>query len=245
MSPTQQSHVIRALAGAFGILVLVASLLGCTADTAGTRLVERYRANRYMTEPTPAPNAVNGLRAYSIAEEREDTVLFSRNPQGLVIGEVVMFSGEIREGWAENRQVELAGVTREDGSEAWVSINYLVPEGTQAAVVTPDAPLYDGPTLGSPSQFTMPRGTFVVLSAEFVHNGFVKVTTWDEQNGRGYPEVFMLPEDLTTDSDDVQAALLLFKLERELDPEKREQLIAELGSLPETLFAEEVETAIE
>jgi hypothetical protein len=225
-------------------LVSLLVLGGCSARAAGLRLVERYRPNLYMSEPTPAPNAVNGLRAYSIAEEREDTVIFSRKPTGLVIGEVVTYAGEIRSGWAENRAVELAQVTREDGTDVFVTVSYLVPEGTLAAVVTPDAPLYDGPTLGSPSQFRMPRGTIVVVSAEYVHNGFVKVTTWDEQNGRGYPEIFMRPRDLTQDQRDVRSAVLLFKLARERDTDEQETLRAELDELTDTVFADEVGTAL-
>lgn len=226
------------------ILVTVLLLSGC-GERAGELLAERYQSSLEVEEPTPAPNAVNGLRAYSVAEEREDTTIFSRNPSGLRIGEVVTFTGTIESGWTEGRAVELAETIREDESTAWVSPAYLVPGGELAVVLSEDAPLFDGPTVGSPSPFTMPRGTIVVISPRFVHNGFVSITGWDEQNDRGYPEIFIRPRHLSAEPDDVAVAMMLFRAARESDAETRAQLLEQAQGFGETAFDVELQGALE
>ncbi len=130
-----------------------------------------------------------------------------------------------------------------DGKEGWVRADFIA-KGAKLAAVATDAQIYKRPGISNITDEVISAGTIVVLKgtkdefSEFISKN-------DASNKR--KEGWLLGEKaLTTDDEDLAAAILLSKALAEKNPQKRKEKLAQVADqYPNSVFAKNAQANID
>lgn len=156
--------------------------------------------------------------------------------------------GEELELLNETETEEKSGKTYEkvkllDGKEGWVRADFIA-KGAQMAAVTGDAQIYKRPSISTITDDVITAGTIVVLKGK--HDEFSEfIAKNDAANKR--KEGWLLGEKaLTTNEDDLAAAILLSKAMAEKSPEKRKEKLKQVTTqYPNSTFAKTAQSQLD
>ena len=130
-----------------------------------------------------------------------------------------------------------------DGKEGWVRADFIA-KGAQMAAVTGDAQIYKRPSISTITDDVITAGTVVVLKGK--HDEFSEfIAKNDAANKR--KEGWLLGEKaLTTNEDDLAAAILLSKAMAEKSPEKRKDKLKQVTTqYPNSVFAKTAQAQLD
>lgn len=130
-----------------------------------------------------------------------------------------------------------------DDKEGWVRADFIA-KGAQMAAVTGDAQIYKRPSISTITDDVITAGTIVVLKGK--HDEFSEfIAKNDAANKR--KEGWLLGEKaLTTNEDDLAAAILLSKAMAEKSPEKRKEKLKQVTTqYPNSTFAKTAQAQLD
>lgn len=130
-----------------------------------------------------------------------------------------------------------------DGKEGWVRADFIA-KGAEMAAVTGDAQIYKRPSISTITDDVITAGTVVVLKGK--HDEFSEfIAKNDAANKR--KEGWLLGEKaLTTNEDDLAAAILLSKAMAEKSPEKRKDKLKQVTTqYPNSVFAKTAQAQLD
>jgi hypothetical protein len=163
----------------------------------------------------------------------------------LQTGEKLALLGPPSKTFQAGKERDFVPVRRDSGKEGWVRADLVMSKSILAVVTTDAAAIYDAPYGTAATTSTIPRLTIVAISSETAGLTFIKVTGFDAAAKILLRSVYVRNEGVSSNPDDVQAAILLqLAAASSSPPQQRAFLTSALKDHPGSLFIPELNTAI-
>ena len=163
----------------------------------------------------------------------------------LPIGEKLALLGPAAKAFQAGKERDFVPVRRDSGKEGWVRADLVISKSVLAVVTTDTATVYEAPSNTAATTSTIPRLTIVAISSETAGLTFIKVTGFDAVAKILLRDVYLRNEGISSNPDDVQAAILLQLSAASNSPtQQRAFLTSAIKDHPGSLFMPELNTAL-
>lgn len=175
---------------------------------------------------------------------KEGAVLTSIEEQtpemNLILGETV----EILEDNSQSKTNESILVKRIDGSQGYISKQYVVLNG-RPAVIKDDSVLYTLPDLNSTLGEKINKLLMVAVPSQNIKSDFRKISWFDVSSDRILNNVYVKADDITQGSSDIACARILNIALKEKDTGKRKVLLeSAFENFKDSLFHGDIENEL-
>lgn len=199
------------------------------------------------TPQVQSANAVNRLLTYQEAGG-ESTDMISSDIR-LDLGEVIVQIGEptMRFNRVTERDEEFILVETEDGDQVYHRAFWFLSDSQPAVVISDEAVVYTRPEVVGATGNQVARGE--VLAASVVEGddagvSFVEVLHYDHEAQTALSSRYLRDDVISTDANDVRAAVLLFVAGGTEDAVARREILRTAADLPNNQFRVEVRDAL-
>ena len=163
----------------------------------------------------------------------------------LPIGEKLALLGPPSKTFQAGKERDFVPVRRNSGKEGWVRADLVISKSILAVVTSDTAAIYEAPYSTAATTSTIPRLTIVAISSETAGLTFIRVTGFDAAAKILLRNVYVRNEGVSSNPDDVQAAILLqLAIASTSPPQQHEFLISALKDHPGSLFIPELNAAL-
>ncbi len=159
--------------------------------------------------------------------------------------EKVVFLEEEKELSNNNRKALYVKIRRASGDEGWANKNYVIPDALPAVVISEKATFYRQPDNLNPGTQYLVQGDLIAILNDAVANNFVKVVYANPVTSALIANQFLKGETVTTTSEDIEAAVLLFLALRENNRNRRNELLKNAASTPSNIFSDKIQLEIQ
>lgn len=199
------------------------------------------------TSQVQAANAVNRLLTYQEAGG-ESTDMISSDIR-LDLGEVIVQVGEptTRFNRVTERDEEFILVETEDGDQVYHRAFWFLADSQPAVVISDEAVVYTRPEVVGATGNQIARGQVLaatVIEGDDAGVSFVEVLHYDHDAQTALSSRYLRDDVISTDANDVRAAILLFVAGGTEDAVARREILRTASDLPNNQFRVEVREAL-
>ena len=163
----------------------------------------------------------------------------------LPIGEKLALLGPATKTFQAGKERDFVPVRRDSGSEGWVRADLVISRSILAVVTTDTAAVYEAPHNTAATTSTIPRLSIIAIASETGGMTFIRVTAFDPVAKILLRNVYLRNEGVSSNPDDVQAAILLqLAADSNSLVQQRALLASAIKDHPGSLFIPELNAAL-